>query len=169
MQGTGSGCCWTGAFVLTGLALATLLLAGHPWTITWAFSLWGAKAALLLGWDPASSPFWSAPFQGAALVAPVLGDTTSVMNLGIVLGACSAAALAGRFAPNLRIGMRPLVAAVLGGLLLGYGARIAFGCNIGAFFSGIASGSLHGWLWIVFALPGNWIGVKLRPHFGLAD
>lgn len=160
---------WVGAFVLTGLAFATLLLAGHPWTITWAFSLWGAKAALLLGWDPASSPFWSAPFQGAALVAPVLGDTTSVMNLGIVLGACTAAALAGRFAPDLRIGTRPFVAAVLGGLLLGYGARIAFGCNIGAFFSGIASGSLHGWLWIVFALPGNWIGVKLRPHFGLAD
>ena len=159
---------WTGALALSGLALLTLLLAGHPWTITWAFSLWGAKAALLFGWEPATSPFWSAPFQGAALAAPVLRDTTSVMNLGIVLGACAAAALAGRFAPDPRIGVRPLLAAVLGGLLLGYGARIAFGCNIGAFFSGIASGSLHGWLWIACALPGNWIGVRLRPHFGLA-
>jgi uncharacterized membrane protein YedE/YeeE len=34
--------------------------------------------------------------------------------------------------------------AVVGGLLLGYGARIAFGCNIGAYFSGIAFTSLHG-------------------------
>jgi len=34
--------------------------------------------------------------------------------------------------------------AVVGGLLLGYGARIAFGCNIGAYFTGIAFTSLHG-------------------------
>jgi hypothetical protein len=56
---------------------------------------------------------------------------------------------------------------VIGGLLLGYGARLAYGCNIGAFFSGIASGSVHGWLWIVFALIGNWMGLFLRPLFNL--
>jgi uncharacterized membrane protein YedE/YeeE len=77
------------------------------------------------------------------------------------------AGLAGRFAPILRIGLRPLLAAVLGGLMLGYGARMAFGCNISAFFSGVASGSLHGWVWIAAALPGNWLGLKLRPLFGL--
>ena len=33
--------------------------------------------------------------------------------------------------------------------------------------SGVASGSLHGWLWIAAALPGTWIGVRLRPLFGL--
>mgnify|MGYP000591478547 CR=1 FL=1 len=42
----------------------------------------------------------------------------------------------------------------LGGVLMGYGARIAFGCNVGAFFSGIASGSLHDWLWFLAALAG---------------
>jgi hypothetical protein len=47
------------------------------------------------------------------------------------------------------------------------GARIAFGCNIGAFFSGVASTSLHGWLWIAAALPGTWLGARLRPAFGL--
>jgi hypothetical protein len=36
-------------------------------------------------------------------------------------------------------------------------------------FSGVASGSLHGWLWIAAALPGCWFGVKLRRRFGLAD
>jgi hypothetical protein len=64
---------------------------------------------------------------------------------------------------------RSLLAAVLGGLLMGYGARLAFGCNIGAFFSGVASFSLHGWLWIACALPGTWLGVRLRPLFGLAN
>jgi len=56
---------------------------------------------------------------------------------------------------------------VIGGLLLGYGSRIAFGCNIGAFFSGVASTSLHGWVWIAAAIPGTVVGVFIRPWFGL--
>jgi hypothetical protein len=31
----------------------------------------------------------------------------------------------------------------------------------------VASFSLHGWLWIACALPGTWLGVHLRPLFGL--
>ena len=57
-------------------------------------------------------------------------------------------------------------AAVIGGLLLGYLARVAVGCNIGAYFSGIASSSVHGWLWFVSAFAGNAIGTRFRPLFG---
>ncbi|MGV8899315.1 MAG: YeeE/YedE family protein [Burkholderiaceae bacterium] len=158
-----------GALALAGLSFITLLLAGHPWTITWAFTLWGARIAMLLGWNPDSSAFWQGDFQQAALQGSILDDITSVMDIGLVAGALCAAALAGRFAPQLRIPLRSLVAAILGGLLMGYGARIAYGCNVGAFFSGVASTSLHGWLWIAAALPGNWIGVRLRPLFRLPN
>ena len=58
--------------------------------------------------------------------------------------------------------------AIVGGLIMGYGSVIAFGCNIGALFSGIASGSLHGWLWGISALAGNgliiFLSVFLRPR-----
>jgi uncharacterized protein len=91
-----------------------------------------------------------------------------VMDFGIILGALLAAGLAGRFAPGFRIPLRSLVAAALGGLLLGYGARLAFGCNIGALLSGLASGSVHGWLWFAAAFAGTVLGVRLRPLFGLA-
>jgi uncharacterized membrane protein YedE/YeeE len=97
----------------------------------------------------------------------VLLDVTSVMDFGIILGALLAAILAGRFAPTLKISGRSMAAAIIGGLLLGYGARIAYGCNIGAYFSGIASGSLHGWLWLVAAFMGNIAGTRLRPMFDL--
>lgn len=156
-----------GALALAVLNLLTLLLAGHPWTITWAFALWGAKGAQALGWDPATSDFWRGDFQQAALAESLLRDVTSVMDLGLIAGAFCATAAAGGLAPTLRIPPRSLAAALLGGLLMGYGARIAFGCNVGAFFSGVASSSLHGWLWIAAALPGNWLGIKLRPWFGL--
>ncbi len=155
-----------------GLALfnvATLIVSGHPWTITWGFTLWGAKAAQWAGWDPAGVWFWTGGFTERALAGPVLSDETSVMNIGIVLGAFLLAAFVRRLSPGWRMGWRPLAAAIIGGLLMGYGARIAFGCNIGAFFSGVASTSLHGWLWIVCALAGTWIGVRLRPVFRLPN
>jgi hypothetical protein len=56
----------------------------------------------------------------------------------------------------------------VGGLLMGWGARLGFGCNIGAFLGGIASGSLHGWIWFAAALAGSTIGIRLRPAFGLS-
>mgnify|MGYP001433306173 CR=1 FL=1 len=83
------------------------------------------------------------------------------------LGALVAASLARKVTPKIHISFRSLIGAVIGGLLMGYGARLAFGCNIGAMFSGIASGSVHGWLWFVSAFLGSYFGIKLRPHFGL--
>jgi hypothetical protein len=156
-----------GALALVLLNFATLALAGRPWGVTSAFALWGAKTAALLGVDVASWPYWSTKSNAAALAAPLWRDVTSVMDIGIVLGAMLAAALAGRYAPVWRLPLRSLAAALVGGLLLGYGARLAYGCNIGAYFSGILSGSLHGWLWLVAAFAGNVFGTRLRPLFGL--
>lgn len=159
---------WPLVWGAVGLALlnyATLALAGRPWGITSAFALWGAKVAGGLGVDVGSWPFWQMPANAKALAAPVWEDITTVMDIGIMLGAAVAAGLAGRFAPSLKIPTRSLIAAVLGGLLLGYGSRLAYGCNIGAYFSGIASGSLHGWLWLIAAFAGNAVGVRIRPFF----
>jgi len=154
-----------GAVALAVLNYATLALAGRPWGITSAFALWGAKVLDSLGVQISSWVFWQAPANAKALASPVWQDVTTVMDLGIVLGALLAAGLAGRFAPSLKIPLPSLIAAVIGGLLLGYGSRLAYGCNIGAYFSGIASGSLHGWLWLIAAYMGNVVGVRLRPAF----
>ena len=156
-----------GALALALLNLATLLIAGHPWSVTWGFALWGASLADALGFGIADWTFWQWPRPARALDAGVAHDTVSVMNVGLILGALLGAALAGRFARRRRLHFGAVASAVIGGLLLGYGARLAFGCNIGAFFSGIASGSAHGWLWLLAALPGAWVGVRLRPLFGL--
>jgi uncharacterized membrane protein YedE/YeeE len=158
-----------GALALALLNFVTLWLAGRPWGITSAYGLWGgmllqAAGLPVISWSGYSSPEMRAAFQKGALA-----DITSVMDFGIILGALLAAGAAGKFKPVWRISGGHFAASVVGGLLLGYGARLAYGCNIGAFFSGIASGSLHGWLWIVFALLGTWAGLRLRPVFGLTD
>ena len=50
---------------------------------------------------------------------------------------------------------------------MGTGARLAFGCNIGAFLGGISSGSLHGWIWFIFAFFGGWVGFKIKNYLNL--
>ena len=165
---------WLGPWPLVGAGLmlallnvATLLTAGHPWSITYGFGLWGAKIAQAIGIDVGHWEFWTWPAQAQALNSSVLADSVSVMDFGLVLGAALAAAVAGKFAPKAKLPLGSLLAAIIGGLLMGYGARLSFGCNIGALFSGIASGSLHGWLWFAAAFVGSWVGVWARPLFGL--
>jgi hypothetical protein len=155
---------WWAVVALAALNLLTLLIAGHPWTITFAFGLWGAKIWSALGGDISSWAYWSSGYPAQAVNSSVLADATSIMDFGLILGAVLAAALAGNFAPEKKIGKKLVLVSILGGLCLGYGARLAFGCNIGALLAGISSGSLHGWLWLVAGFAGNWLGVKLRKQ-----
>ncbi len=154
-----------GAVALALLNVTILLVAGRPWGITWSYTLWGGKVADAAGLDISAWSFWQRPYPARALDAGIEHDVTSVMNIGIIAGAGVAASLAGCFAPLLKIPPRSLAAALIGGLLLGYGARLAFGCNIDAFFSGVVRGSLHGWVWLVFGLLGTLAGICLRPLF----
>jgi len=158
-----------GAVALAVLNFATLVLAGRPWAITAAFPLWGSQIVEALGWDdPVFWAFWEDPTRSEALLRPVLTDRTTLMDLGLMAGALLAAGLAGRRGWWTLPALRPALASLCGGLLLGYGAVLGSGCNISAFFGGIASGSLHGWVWIIPALLGNAVGLRLRPAFGLS-
>jgi len=161
---------WPLWWAIIGLALfnlLTLIIAGHPWSITFAFGLWGTKLWSALGGDISAWSYWQSGYPARALSQSVLADTTSLMNFGIILGSVLAAGLAGRFAPVQKYKTNDYVTAIVGGLLLGYGARLAFGCNIGALLAGISSGSLHGWLWLVAAFIGNVAGVQFRILYGI--
>jgi len=154
-----------GALMLAVVGIATFVVVGRPWGITSAFALWGAKAFQSLGIPVEDWPYWS--WQPGALENSVLRDTTSVMDFGVILGAMVAAALAGRFAPVWQLSRRDILTAIAGGLLMGYGARLAYGCNIGAYLGGLVSGSLHGWLWLVFGFLGSLAGTRLRLRLGM--
>jgi uncharacterized protein len=155
------------AIVLALLNALTLAVRGTPWGITSAFALWGGKAMMAMGVDVSTWGYFSGA-NGAALTNTVLADSTSVMNFGIMLGAFISAAAQGTFKPG-KIKPGVAGAAIVGGLMMGYGARLAFGCNIGAYFGGIASFSLHGWVWAVMAMLGTFLALFIRPLFGLKN
>ncbi|MEU6646218.1 YeeE/YedE family protein [Saccharomonospora sp. NPDC046836] len=156
-----------GAVVLGVLAAAVVLVSGGIWGVTFSFALWGAKLLQLFGLHPETWEFWQTTRNAQALDGPVWTDKTTLTNVGIILGAAIAASAAGTWKIRAEIPWRTALAAVLGGILMGIGARMAGGCNIGAYLGGISTGSLHGWLWGLFALGGTWVGLKLRPLFGL--
>jgi uncharacterized protein len=157
-----------GAILIGLLSIAVFAAGHHPWSVTFGFTVWGAKIAALLGVDFSSAEFWQWAGPKRALGDSILSDTSSLTDLGMILGAMAAAAASAPFARNPWPPLKSLAAAALGGLLMGWGARLGFGCNIGAFVGGVASGSLHGWVWFAAALPGCMIGIKLRLLFGLS-
>jgi uncharacterized membrane protein YedE/YeeE len=150
------------AFVGAGLMLST----GRPWGVTWGFALWGGLGAEALGVDVRDWSYWSG-WRSGALDAGAFGVPASVSNFGIVFGAMAAAALAGKFSPGWRLSARDVATAVIGGLLMGWGARMAYGCNIGAYLGGLVSGSLHGVWWLAFGYAGSLLGVRMRAWLAI--
>ena len=112
--------------------------------------------------DPRQALGFDWPFLIAAALATAL-----LIALVLIDGQPAAAALK-PFARTPWPPLKSLAAAAIGGLLMGWGARLGFGCNIGAFVGGVASGSLHGWIWFAMALAGCTVGIRLRPWFGLS-
>jgi uncharacterized membrane protein YedE/YeeE len=146
-----------GVVVLAILCTATLLIAGRPWNIISALPLWGARfiESTQLPLDVSFWDYWAAESRMDMLGSSIWLDVTTVMIVGLVLGSMLAAALNGRLRLHWQVRPDEALGAVTGGLLLGYGGVIGLGCNIGAFLGGVASGSLHGWIWLAAALAGT--------------
>ena len=155
----------TGAVLLSLFQIVTLATTGEPWGVTGPFATWGAWVFELFGGSVDKWYSFSSEGMQATLEGGFFADPGSVRNAGLILGALLAVLLASQFKIKKIKSKKQVVAAVLGGLLMGYGARIAYGCNIGALFSGIASMSLSGWVFGIFLFAGAIVGSKLLVKF----
>lgn len=152
-----------GALALVIVSVGTLLVLHRPWGITSGFALWGAKMFHTIGIPVSDWPAWNE----RTLERSVFSNATSVMNFGIIFGAMVAAGLAGKYKPTMKVKLKDIMTAILGGLLMGYGARLAYGCNIGAYLGGLVSGSMHGWWWLIFGFAGSALGTRAKMRFNL--
>ncbi len=147
--------------------LNTVLTAVYrPWGVTSAITNWAAGAWSLLGGHPECWTYYQ--IRGLPpLAAPgpwldrILNDGGTLLNLGVVAGVLLAAASRSEFRLKPIRSARQAVWAVVGGVLMGYGARLGFGCNIGALLGGIASQSLHGWVFGLFVVVGAVTGTAV--------
>lgn len=159
---------WTyvvGAVLLSVFQIVTLAVSGDPWGVSGPFANWGAWLYQAVGGSVEKWYYFSSEGAQATLAGGFLKDPGSIRDLGIIIGALLATLLASQFKFKKIKSLKQVAAAILGGLLMGYGARIGFGCNIGALFSGIASLSLSGWVFAVFLFLGAVVGSKLLVKY----
>lgn len=128
---------WLGGLVLGTLNIALLGLVGFNWKVTEGFI-----------------------FSGTWVLNPYL-----VLNIGVILGSFIATLLASQFKLKKIKNIKQILIGLIGGIMMGYGARLASGCNIGAFFSGIPSFSLHAWVFGIFMILGTGVGVRYLIRF----
>ena len=127
---------------LGAVLLLTFLLTGHGLGATGATTRLTAAAGLAVAPAATASNAYLGPM--VAQGANPLASWISWQVLGVALGALASAFLAGRFRMQvdgeLRIGRaKRLSTALLGGVLAGFGARVAAGCTSGLGLSGAAT------------------------------
>jgi uncharacterized protein len=136
-----------GAAVLIAVTNVFLFAFDRPFTASDGVRNWGDW--ILTGLGVMSRP---------DLVAPWL-YSGSMLNLGVVAGAFAAALLSREFALRFPVAGE-LVKGAGGGVMLGVGAMLAMGCNIGGFFSAVSALSLSGLGMMVGLFVGAIVGLR---------
>ncbi|MBF0218061.1 MAG: YeeE/YedE family protein [Gammaproteobacteria bacterium] len=138
-----------------GLSIQQTVFDPGYWYITTQEAQLGAWVMDGMGRDVMDNVFFGLEngIPNPLINAPLL------MSLGIIVGAAILALIRHEFkwkVPNLETATFALV----GGALMGIGARLGMGCNVGAFFAAVTNGDLTGWIFLAGMVLGGLLGVK---------
>lgn len=155
----------TAAVLLSLFQIVSLAATRDAWGVSGSFALWGAWIYEGLGGSVDNWYYFTRPGTQATLENGIMNHPGSWRNFGVIFGALTASLLASGFKIKKIKSFKQILAASIGGLLMGYGARLAIGCNIGALYTGLASLSLSGWVFAVGMFGGAIVGSKLLVKF----
>lgn len=150
----------TAGAVLGGLNIL-LFLAWKPWGVTGELARWSHGLMDLAGFPP-PAPLGLDGLSGCtgAAGAGSIFTPTFGITVGLIFGSFAAALLANEFKLRFPRTATRYVQALGGGVVMGYGAGLAIGCTIGAFFSSVPSLSLAGWAFALALAGGAFLGVQ---------
>ncbi|MCQ4635397.1 YeeE/YedE family protein [Anaerovorax odorimutans] len=146
----------TGAVLLGILNIVHYIMLESGWSVTGAFFYFEDIWKNLSG---TACDRLSCQENAMLAVGP------NIRNLGLLVGALISVFTCARFKIKGIRSTKQVIAAAAGGLLMGYGAGTAGGCNISAFFTAAASLSLSAWIFLIFLFAGAFVGVKLLYKF----
>ncbi len=116
------------------------------WMIYGLNTIIGAESGLLGYYDEAP--------------AAILGNTGSVIGIGFIAGAFISACLGKDFAFRIPP-YREMVKAVIAGILMGVGATLAGGCNVGGMYNAIGNLAANGFTMWIGLVAGVLLGLKM--------
>jgi uncharacterized membrane protein YedE/YeeE len=158
---------YTGGALLSALFIAMLASTGKNWGVTTEFTYWGGRMLRLVGVDLSGIGFFTSDKVVNIMNHGILDNAASVRNIGIIFGTIIASLLAGGLEMKKHVGLKTNIVYIVGGLFMGYGARLASGCNIGAFYSALSQMSLSGIVFGSFLILGGIVGLKMVDKFKL--
>ncbi|MFV0435832.1 MAG: YeeE/YedE thiosulfate transporter family protein [Desulfopila sp.] len=144
--------------VLVGFFSVMMMAWWRPWGAVGAIRNWGDwimyGVAKVVGSDFGLLELY------ADAPSSIFVNSGSVIGIGFVAGAFISACLGNEFA--LRIPpYREMVKAVIAGLLMGIGAALAGGCNVGGFYNAIGNLAANGFAMMLGLIFGVILGLKL--------
>lgn len=143
-------------FVILGiLAAGYFAITGTVWAVTGEFTRLGGQVLQLVGIDPTHWQY----FETIHLKGSPIDRSDGWIVFGMLAGALAAALIMGDFKWRLPKLRRRIVQGFAGGIVAGFGARLAMGCNLAAMFTGIPQFSLHAWIFTITTAVGTWFGV----------
>jgi len=153
--------------VITGIivALLSILIMAwwRPWGAVGAIRNWGDwmlwQAGIFNG-DLAELVGFVNEDGDKILTKSMLFNTGSVIGLGFIGGAFISACLGGQFAFRFPP-VREYVKAIIAGILMGIGAALAGGCNVGGMYNAIGNLAANGFAMWVGLVPGVLLGLWL--------
>lgn len=125
------------------------------WYVTTQEAQWFGWFFNKLGWHNTDNLF----FGYAEGIPNPIFNLAGWMSISLIGGAAVMALLHNEFKfkkPSLELAAW----AVIGGSLMGLGARLGLGCNVGAFFVRTANGDASGWLFGLGMVGGAYLGVR---------
>lgn len=147
---------WIGALIIAAANIIYFYSTGHYWRISSGFMNLIFWFLSILG-----ITFKNIDFK---IISP-FSHFIFWSNFGIILGALISILLTGRFKFKKIKDKKQLFLALIGGFLMGYGSRVASGCNIGGFYSAVSSLALNGWLYLPFVIFGIYLGSKFLSKY----
>lgn len=151
----------TGAFIISGIFVLLMGITKAGWGASTPYGLWFGKLLMVFGVSTDSISSFT-EMSAKPFVLPFFEHPINVQNVGIFLGALlyllSAKIFKKTVSLEWRISPKLGVFYALGGLCMGFGTRLANGCNVGALYTPIANFSLSGWIFLIFLVLGGVIG-----------
>ena len=148
----------TGAAVIGIIFIMLMGITKAGWGASTIYGLWFGKLLMLFGVSSESLAGFT-HFPAGFFEISIFANPVSVQNIGIILGTLIALLLAGSFKATffseMRISAKEILLFAMGGFFMGFGTRLANGCNVGALYTPIANFSLSGWIFLVFLIAGG--------------
>lgn len=159
---------WIGGVLLGIFNISLLALTGTTWHVTTGFVLWGSGILDNIGLEPFKWEFFKLfhhRYGEIILNHNIFINKYTILNIAVILGALIATLLSSQFKIKKIKSKKQVITALLGGVIMGYGSRLTYGCSIGSFFSGIPSFSLHAWIYWIFVTIGAIVGTKILAKY----